>query len=344
MIRVVEVPPGRGWAAAANRAIERRRPGEVVVLVDPRAEPAPGWTDPLVAALESDARIGAVTPKLLDPAGFADVRLRTRPFVPGGADTRSLGVRLSGVRNGDVEPPARPLAGFWDNEPGGPDEPSFRWTQAGARLLVEVADAGDGIALRLAAETSKPVTIECGAKSVDVEVGVGTAWVDVPVAEPLAAVVVSVGGVLRSDGTLGSRGGGEPDDGQWDFESDVFAWRRSAVAFSATYLDDVGTFDEQLSPSAAEADLVWRGRERGWRHVAVPSSVVRLAPDHLDEAVPDDERAALVLAHGPLKEAIAEARRTRHPAAIARGLRARRAAGARRRLSAAELSWWVDRP
>jgi GT2 family glycosyltransferase len=47
------------------------------------------------------------------------------------------------------------------------------------------------------------------------------------------------------------------------------------VLLAASYLRDVGLFDEELFLYYEDVDLAWRGRERGWLYRYVPGSVVR---------------------------------------------------------------------
>jgi GT2 family glycosyltransferase len=55
----------------------------------------------------------------------------------------------------------------------------------------------------------------------------------------------------------------------------VFAWCGAAVLLRASYLHDIGPFDERLFLYSEDLELSWRGLQRGWRHRYVPRSVVR---------------------------------------------------------------------
>jgi GT2 family glycosyltransferase len=66
-VRVIEVGRNLGFAAANNRGF-RAAAGRYVVLLNNDTRVRPGWLAALVAAAESDQRVGAVTSKLV----FAD--------------------------------------------------------------------------------------------------------------------------------------------------------------------------------------------------------------------------------------------------------------------------------
>lgn len=83
-------------------------------------------------------------------------------------------------------------------------------------------------------------------------------------------------GNLLDDRWFGiDRGLGEVDDGRYDEPVEVFAWCGAAVLLRASYLQDVGGFDERLFLYYEDLDLSWRGRTRGWRYRTAPAAVVR---------------------------------------------------------------------
>lgn len=103
-------------------------------------------------------------------------------------------------------------------------------------------------------------------------------------------VVNNVGNVLGPTWELHDRGYGEPDDGRYDREEDVWGWCGAAVLLRRAYLDDVGRFDERLFMYAEDADLSWRGARRGWRYRYVPAARVH----HLHRASSGGERTPLL--------------------------------------------------
>lgn len=103
-------------------------------------------------------------------------------------------------------------------------------------------------------------------------------------------VINNVGNVLGPTWELHDRGYGEVDVGQYDRAEDVWGWCGGGVLLRASYLREVGLFDERLFLYAEDADLSWRGRRRGWRYRYVPTSVVR----HVHRASSGGERTPLL--------------------------------------------------
>jgi GT2 family glycosyltransferase len=74
----------------------------------------------------------------------------------------------------------------------------------------------------------------------------------------------------------GSDGGCiERDESQFDQPADVLALCGAAVLLGPSYLDDAGLFDERIFLYDEDLELLWRGRERGWRYRYAPEGVVR---------------------------------------------------------------------
>lgn len=76
-VRLVETGVNLGFAGGANRGLRDRLDVDAVALVNSDAFVAPGWLDPLVAALDADPEVGAACPKILfatpDDAGGARI-------------------------------------------------------------------------------------------------------------------------------------------------------------------------------------------------------------------------------------------------------------------------------
>ena len=122
---------------------------------------------------------------------------------------------------------------------------------------------------------------------------IGAAAPKILFAEPDAAgrtLVNNAGNVVGPTWELHDRGYGEPDDGRFDREEDVWGWCGAGVLLRRSYLDDVGRFDERLFMYAEDADLSWRGARRGWRYRFVPRAVVH----HLHRASSGGERTPLL--------------------------------------------------
>ena len=128
------------------------------------------------------------------------------------------------------------------------------------------------------------------AAALDADEGLGAASPKILFAQPsgIAPRINNVGNELGDDWTPRDRGYGETDAGQFDREEDVWGWCGAAVLLRRRYLEDVGRFDERLFMYAEDADLSWRGAERGWRYRYVPTSVVH----HEHRASSGGERTA----------------------------------------------------
>jgi GT2 family glycosyltransferase len=131
------------------------------------------------------------------------------------------------------------------------------------------------------------------AQALTADEGVGAACPKLLFDEPDSEgrpVINNVGLVLGPTWELHDRGYREPDLGQYDRPEEVWGWSGGAVLLRATYLADVGPFDETLFLYAEDDDLSWRGRNRGWRYRYEPSSVVR----HLHRASSGGRRTPLL--------------------------------------------------
>ncbi|HEY8547354.1 MAG TPA: glycosyltransferase family 2 protein, partial [Acidimicrobiales bacterium] len=267
---------------------------DYVGLVNSDAFVEPDWLHPMVAALEADPTVGAASARMLFADRFVEVEVRSPTFVPGVADSRELGVMVSGVRVGGVDRwrDAQIADGGWGLEHG--RDGLFQWTRGRAVVRVPAGAAGaasDGntpetasgdadatgtavttAEVRLAAETTKRVTLTCGDWSQAVEVGPEPRWFPVELAAPPVDVVNNVGSVVLADGSGADRGYLEIDRGQYDEPADVFAWCGGSVLFRPGYLADVGLFDERFFLYYEDTDLSWRGQARGWRYRYVPGA------------------------------------------------------------------------
>jgi GT2 family glycosyltransferase len=258
---------------------------DYVGLVNSDAFLEPDWLHPMVAALEADPEVGAASARMLFADRFVEIAVASPTFVPGVADSRELGVMVSGVRvgGGDRWRNAQIADGGWGLEHG--RDGLFQWTRGHAVVRVPAAagastgSAGSGSGasaeVRLAAESAKTVTLTCGSWSQAVEVGTEPEWFPVELATAPIDVVNNVGSVVLTDGSGADRGYLEVDRGQYDEPADVFAWCGGSVLFRPAYLDDVGLFDERFFLYYEDTDLSWRGQGRGWRYRYVPGAVTR---------------------------------------------------------------------
>ena len=293
-VRLIRSPVNTGFPAN-NLALRHLDGVDYVGLVNPDSCVEPGWLRTLVGALEADEALGAVSPRMLFADRFVDIEIRSPTFVPGAADRRALGVRVSGARVDGIDRwrDAQFAAGTWGIEHD-PTGRRFHWTSGTAVVRLPVglgppgarqppADAptqgGDvrtpRAELHLAAERPKRITLRCGTVERHVDVGASPAWVEIPLSGTPRDIVNNAGSIVFEDGYGADRGFLEPDEGQYQEPAEVFAWCGGSVLLRPRYLADVGLFDERFFLYYEDTDLSWRGRTRGWRYGYVPDAMVR---------------------------------------------------------------------
>lgn len=268
-----------GGFVANNLALHDLDGVDYVGLVNADSFVEPGWLAALVAGIESDDGLGAVSARLVFADRFVEVGLEAPTFRPPGPDPRELGVMVSGLRVDGVDRwrDTQVADGAWGIEHL-PDGTTFQWTGARATIRVPV---GTGAALpgrvevALAAEAPKRVTARSGDREATLAVTTDRRWHDLPIGGEPVDIVNNAGSVLIEGGYGADRGFLEPDQGQYDAPADVFAWCGGSVLLRPAYLADVGLFDERFFLYYEDTDLSWRGRSRGWRYRYVPGAVAR---------------------------------------------------------------------
>jgi hypothetical protein len=133
----------------------------------------------------------------------------------------------------------------------------------------------DRVEILLSAPEPKEVTLRSGARTIAIPVDPESVWCAAPLSGKPYDVVNNAGSVVLTDGYGADRGFGEPDGPEFGMERDVFAWCGGAVLLRASYLADVGLFDERFFLYYEDTDLSWRGKARGWHHRFIPGAVVR---------------------------------------------------------------------
>jgi GT2 family glycosyltransferase len=274
-IRLVRSDRNRGFPAN-NLALRDLGGLDFVGLVNNDAFVEPGYLQPLVAALEADADVGAACPKILLASQFLDLVVSgpTHQVPP---DGRDLGVRISGL---EVEGEDRWRwavfgRGAYHAEAGPPREPEFRWLAERAEVGVPVTAGPAEARVRLASDRSLKVELDGGAGPSPAEVAGAPRWHDVVLTGAPYDVINNAGSVLVNGSWGADRGFLERDDGQYDEPQDVFAWCGAGVLLRPRYVDDVGLFDERFFLYYEDTDMAWRGQARGWRYRYVPTAVMR---------------------------------------------------------------------
>jgi GT2 family glycosyltransferase len=277
-VRIITSDRNLGFAGGCNVALRDLDEVDYVALVNGDVLVEPDWLAALARAFSRNPTLGAACPKILFAPRFREIELRSGTHIPGRGDKRRLGVQVSSARVAgiDVWRDTQLYEGFWGPEPGVEPDSSAQWTSGRAVLRTPAADATEACVLRLAAaEPCTRVTAVSGRRETQLTVGPQPEWHTVYLAGRAFDVINNVGNVLTPDGYGADRGYLERDHGQYDVPEYVFAWSGGAVLLAASYLRDVGLFDEDLFLYYEDLDLAWRGRERGWRYKYVPGSVVR---------------------------------------------------------------------
>jgi len=280
-VRVIRTGANRGFGAN-NDALVDLDGVDYVALVNNDAFVEPGWLDPLVAALEADAGVGAAQSKILLEPRFVEVQIETlattRRF-----DPRRFGVQLSGLRleGHDRWAAAHLAAGghgpVLQPTPGGTRR--VEWTMPFAELRVPVPPDRDRapteVELEVATAEPRAARLAGADGAVEVELGPEPSWVTVPLGGRPFDVINSAGGELLADGSATDRGALQADRGQYDRPVDLAAWSGGAVLLRPAYLAEAGLFDERFFLYYEDTDLSARGAAQGWRYRFVPASVVR---------------------------------------------------------------------
>jgi GT2 family glycosyltransferase len=274
-VQVIDSPTNLGFAGGCNLGLLHLTDVDFVALVNNDAVVDPGWLEPLVETLESDASLGAACPRILFSEQFRDVHLHSTTTRRGRGDRRDLGVRISGARidGRDVWGSVQFVTGAWEHEHDGVDEHTFRWL--GEDALLRLPDRPGRASLRLATDDAAEVTVRSGTAHSSLTVTNTPQWFDVELAAPAVDVVNNAGSVLVGGAVGADRGLYDPDGPAYLQQAEVFAWCGAGVLMPSRYLRDVGGFDERLFLYSEDFELAWRGREHGWRYAYVPQSVLR---------------------------------------------------------------------
>lgn len=272
-VRVLANPDNRGFAGGNNTAlVEVTTP--YAVLLNNDARPEPTWLEHLLAALEADDRLAAVTSKVVFAPRFLPLQLATTGFSPGVHDPRELGLRIASMSVDGDDVTERVL---WERMTFGPEGEGaarFRWTRPAGELLLPVeGDRDHEVVVRWAAETTKDA--ELAGTILPVTACLTEVTVTVPAGTPTVDVVNNAGSIVFTAGYGADRGFQDVDTGQYDEPVDVFALCGCAVAFRTSAGAAAGWFDEDFFLYYEDTDLSWRLRAAGWGIRYEPTAVVR---------------------------------------------------------------------
>ena len=104
------------------------------------------------------------------------------------------------------------------------------------------------------------------------------------------AQINGVGVELDRSGAGVDIGFGELDGPLWEESRPIDIFTGGAVVLRLSFLRDLGGFDEHYFLYYEDVDLELRGRERGWRYLCQPSSLVWHAPGTTTNALGDQRR------------------------------------------------------
>jgi GT2 family glycosyltransferase len=286
---VLEPLANLGFAGGCNLGIMHGIDGAIadqidhIALINNDATVDSDWLRALVAAMDTDPRVAGVASKMLFANRYAPLNIEILDELEGGRRDE-LGICITSLRVDGERCDARfqfdeGFHGAVDPDRAR-DEEFARWSRrSGAVRLIDPDSGSHRVALRLNAKRPLRVRLASDVEAVELVVGEGGetryTTVEVDLGSTRIDVINNVGSELYRFGFAGDRGFMEPDTGQYDTSTEVFAWCGGAALLRATYLDDVGLFDERLFLYYEDTDLAWRGRLRGWYHVYAPSALVR---------------------------------------------------------------------
>ena len=276
-VRVLANPDNRGFAGGNNTAL-REVITQYAVLLNNDATPEPDWLGHLLAPFALDPKLAAVTSKVVFAPRFVPLRLKTTPFVPGGADPRELGLRVLTIEVDGEDITEQVLWERLSYGPEGEGAGRYRWTRPAGELLLPVRTEGcHEVVVRWLAESDKDVVLSWldGTATLHVAAQVSQATLTLPAGVPTVDVINNAGSIVLTAGYGADRGYQEVDRGQYDTTEDVFALCGCAVALRTEAGAAVGWFDDDFFLYYEDTDLSWRLRAAGWRLSYEPTAVVR---------------------------------------------------------------------
>jgi GT2 family glycosyltransferase len=270
-IRVIESATNVGFAGGCNLALRDLDGVDHVALLNNDAVPSPDWLTPLADALAADPDIAAANAKILFSPAFVTLTVEC----PIGADVDLTALEIDGRDAWSDAQFRQGCESTATRGTGGAHRCSLR-EHAVIRVPTDPGGAlPPSVTVGLTSTRSGRVRLHAGGAVVDADTSATEVRVSVPLGGPRYDVINNAGNRLVAGGYGADRGFLEEDRGQYDEMDEVFAWCGAAVLLSVRSLRDVGVFDPSYFMYYEDTDLAWRSRLRGWRHVYVPTSVVR---------------------------------------------------------------------
>ncbi len=279
-VRVIASPVNTGFAGGNNLAL-RQVETPYAVLLNNDAVPEPDWLRRVLAPFDGPGaeRLGVVTGKVVFAPRFLPLRLETAGFSPGPQDPRELGLRVLAVEVDGRDVTEKVLWEQLSYGPEGSGAGRFRWTRPAGGFLVPMPDAAGPVKVtfRWAAERDKPVSVTADGVALSATVAAGGSEAVLAVGEdvPLVDVVNNAGSIVLRSGHGADRGFQEPDTGQYDEPTEVFAACGNGMALRTAAGREVDWFDDDFFLYYEDTDLSWRLRARGWGIRYEPAAVLR---------------------------------------------------------------------
>lgn len=279
-VRVIASPVNTGFAGGNNLAL-RQVTTPFAVLLNNDAVPEPDWLRRVLAPFAEPGaeRLGVVTGKVVFAPRFLPLRLATEGFSPGPQDPRELGLRVLAVEVDGRDVTDKVLWEQLSYGPEGTGAGRFRWTRPAGGFLVPMPDATGPVKVtfRWAAERDKPVSVTGDGATLTATVAAAGSEAVLAVGEdvPLVDVVNNAGSIVLRSGHGADRGFQEPDTGQYDEPTEVFAACGNGMALRTAAGREVDWFDDDFFLYYEDTDLSWRLRARGWAIRYEPTAVLR---------------------------------------------------------------------
>ena len=272
-VTLIQSDTNEGFARGCNLAMRDLDGVDHVALINNDAIVDPDWLEPLLVPM-ADPTVGAVVPKLLLNVWAHAVTVRTDRLhrMP---DDHLVGVKVQRVEVDGVDrtDSVRFDERFWPVDDDDEHDDRGQWSKGLSSVWWPATDASQAVRLTLVGATDVTVQVGTPEEPVAHSVGVEPVVIECTTAQRVR-IINSAGGGLFKGWFGGDRGFLEPDLGQYDEPSEVFAWCGGAVLLRTAYLRDVGLFDPTYFLYYEDFDLSWRGRSSGWTYRYEPTSVV----------------------------------------------------------------------
>ena len=290
-VHVIENGSNLGFAAGNNVAFELAR-GKYLVGLNNDTAPSPDWLERFIKAAEENPRAGIINGHSRLFYDQLIIKLESESFIPGGLDTRLLGVMVSAVETGADRGTIQYLDGFYGWEEYMGDH--CRWSNGNATLGVPVPSGMDGwtLTIKLTAFRPNNQPVHVWLKIGDELFGEwninGQAPQDCAVQIPADArllaepLVQNAGSIMDRDGYGKDRGTYsknnemffEVDRGQYQSEP-IFAACGANILIRREMLEEIGGFDDRFFMYYEDTDLSWRAWASGWKVFYTNEAIIR---------------------------------------------------------------------